>query len=306
MHTLPPRDNFFGYEFHSFDISDKDAIDKILRTEPQTLAEYTFACLAAWQWAHDHSYSIVHDNLLLLQMKIDGKSHLLQPMGTFSSSDQELLLQRIKSSDYPIKIARVSDSFLLRYPEFCKNFHAMPEHNLANYLYRAEDLASLASGHFEKKRNLIAQAKHMYEWEAQEMSAASLAECLNIFEASAESRASSGGEVVSKELVALKYSLDNFDALNLSGLFIYSVGKPVAFSIFESLNSNTAVVHFEKAVRSYKGLYQVINQETAKVLAQRGFTYINREEDLGIPGLRHAKISYFPVAILSSYSLSLI
>jgi hypothetical protein len=80
--------------------------------------------------------------------------------------------------------------------------------------------------------------------------------------------------------------------------------RPVAFSIYEAISSTTVAIHFERALRSYKGLYQVINCETAKVVASQGFQFINREEDLGDAGLRDAKMSYHPIEIVPAYELT--
>ena len=82
-------------------------------------------------------------------------------------------------------------------------------------------------------------------------------------------------------------------------------GRPVAFAIAERQNDDTAVVHFEKALRAYKGLYQMINRETARMLVADGFHLINREEDLDRPGLRQAKLSYFPLDIYPVFNLRL-
>jgi hypothetical protein len=65
------------------------------------------------------------------------------------------------------------------------------------------------------------------------------------------------------------------------------------------------LVLFERALRDKKGLYQVINQETARAIAAQGLTFINREEDLGDPGLRRAKLSYHPIRLEAKHTLTL-
>ena len=94
-----------------------------------------------------------------------------------------------------------------------------------------------------------------------------------------------------------------FDELEQSGLVIKVDGQPVAFSIFERQNLDTAVVHFEKALKTVKGLYQIVNRETARLIAADGYHLINREEDLDRPGLRQAKLSYFPLNIYPVFNL---
>ncbi len=97
----------------------------------------------------------------------------------------------------------------------------------------------------------------------------------------------------------------HFEPLGLEGLLLRVNGQPSAFSIFDRLGPSTAVVYFERALRSRKGLYQVINQETARVILSQGFEMINREEDLGDRGLRQGKLSYFPARLEMKYTLTL-
>jgi hypothetical protein len=110
--------------------------------------------------------------------------------------------------------------------------------------------------------------------------------------------------MLEREMAALETTLQKFDQLQQQGLLISVDERPVAFSIFEPISSTTAAIHFERALRSYKGLYQVINWEAAKIIHAQGFEFINREEDLGDPGLRDAKMSYHPVEIIPSHEMA--
>jgi uncharacterized protein len=110
--------------------------------------------------------------------------------------------------------------------------------------------------------------------------------------------------MLKKELAALECTLSHFEEFDQKGLIISVEERPVAFSIYEAISPSTVAIHFERALRSYKGLYQVINLETAKVIAGQGFQFINREEDLGDPGLRDAKMSYHPTEIVPAYELT--
>ena len=105
------------------------------------------------------------------------------------------------------------------------------------------------------------------------------------------------------ERIALEFTMTHFEELHQQGIFIRVAGRPVGFSIYEQVDPNTAAVHFEKAVRRFKGMYQIINQETAKAILAQDIKFINREEDLDIPGLRRAKLSYGPVEICPVHTL---
>jgi hypothetical protein len=103
----------------------------------------------------------------------------------------------------------------------------------------------------------------------------------------------------------MKIAFDRFDALGLAGVMV-TVGKePVAFSVFNRLTRNTCDILFEKANMAFKGAAQVINQETARYLKDKCH-YLNREQDLGVPGLRQAKLSYVPSALMIPHTLSVI
>ncbi|MCG8619009.1 MAG: phosphatidylglycerol lysyltransferase domain-containing protein, partial [Desulfobacterales bacterium] len=107
-----------------------------------------------------------------------------------------------------------------------------------------------------------------------------------------------------EEAAAIEKAFDNWDRLGLEGLVVTVDDNIAAFAVFSPLNLDTFNVHFEKANIAYKGAAQVINQETARYLSDRA-VYINREQDLGIPGLRQAKMSYDPHRLLVPWVLKL-
>ena len=87
--------------------------------------------------------------------------------------------------------------------------------------------------------------------------------------------------------------MSHFFELKLSGIAMRINGEIEAIAVYEGMNPDTAVVHYEKGSPDYDGIYKAINQETAKLL-QKDFTFINRESDMDLPGLRKAKMSYRP------------
>ena len=104
------------------------------------------------------------------------------------------------------------------------------------------------------------------------------------------------------EYRAIREVLDNFWALSAFGAAIRADGTIQAYTIGEALNPSTAVIHFEKAMSSITGLYQFVNQAFCRNYLKR-FEYVNREQDLGIPGLRKAKMSYHPDRMVEKYTV---
>ena len=94
--------------------------------------------------------------------------------------------------------------------------------------------------------------------------------------------------------------LDNFEEMELRGGALEANGEIIAFSLGAKLSEDTFDVHVEKAYSSIQGAYPLINQQFVLNEASE-FTYINREEDLGLPSLRKAKLSYRPDILLKKY-----
>ena len=99
--------------------------------------------------------------------------------------------------------------------------------------------------------------------------------------------------LLENEKNAIMYSMSHFCELGLSGIVIRINGDIEAISVYEQMSPDTIVIHYEKASPDFDGIYKAINQETAKIV-QKDFKYVNREPDMGLSGLRKAKISYRP------------
>lgn len=292
-------------DFKSLDLSDRPILEKVLSKFPQPISGFTFATLFVWNPVYKYTWSPCGKDTLLIACDPlhDGKQHFLQPVGGFDGEAEKLFLDVIRTLDYPAKIFGVSDAFIKKNPGFVSHFDIENNPDLANYTYRTEDLAALAGKFYAKKRNLIAQANHLYQYSIHSLDENNIHECLPFLE-SLDAPNGEQDSSAQNEKLALKKAILNFSRLPEQGLAIKIDGKLAAFSIFEPLTPDTAVIHFEKASREYKGLYQIINQEAAKTIAGQGFSLINREEDMGIPGLRQAKLSYGPVEIVPSYTLT--
>jgi uncharacterized protein len=304
MNALP----FLGYQFSPISPNDYLELSAFLKHHPQPLTGYTFATLAAWHPFFHYGWTFAGPETLLISCILDPDphSHLLQPIGSFSPETAQTLLKSAAELPYPLKIIGVCDQFLKDNPDFVRSFNACEDRAVSNYVYSATALSQLPGRKYAKKRNLIAQAESLYSWSIQQLTAALTPSCFAVLDSILEEEHPLMEGMLKRELSALECTLHHFDEFCQQGLLISTNGRPVAFSIFEAISPTTVAIHFERALRSYKGLYQVINWETAKVIASQGYDFINREEDLGDAGLRDAKLSYHPVEIVAAYELSYI
>ncbi|HSW39972.1 MAG TPA: phosphatidylglycerol lysyltransferase domain-containing protein, partial [Acidobacteriota bacterium] len=236
-------------------------------------------------------------------LDLDPDTHLLQPVGVFPPEAKSALLETASRLTYPLRIVGVCERFLEENLDFVRAFTVNEDQAASNYLYRAKDLAKLSGRKYAKKRNLISQAKSQYKWNARLLTPDLTPLCFQVLDTIIEEEHPDVEGMLERELAALERTLRNLEELEQQGLLIIVDDRPVAFSIFEAISPDTVAIHFERALRACKGLYQIINWEAAKVIEARGFGFINREEDLGDAGLRDAKMSYHPVKIIPSYEL---
>jgi len=174
----------------------------------------------------------------------------------------------------------------------------------ADYVYLIEDLAGLGGRRYAKKRNQIKKCLKAYSCAYEPVTVDLVPQCLALQLRWCASRSCDTEPGLCAEYKAIVSMFEHFFELNLIGGAIRVDGEIQAFAIGEQLNPETAVCHFEKALPGVQGLGQLINQWFA-LYGLKGFTFVNREQDLGVPGLRQAKKSYHPHHLVEKYSLSL-
>jgi hypothetical protein len=297
---------FLGLEFSPIKTEDLGLLAGFLKRHPQLLTGYTFATLAAWHPFFHYKWVFGAPETLLISCILDPDPHphLLQPIGPFPQALARALVTQAAGLTYSLKLIGVSDRFLSENPDFEKSFSVREDRAVSNYVYSARSLAQLRGRKYSKKRNLLSQATSLYAWTCQPLTTPLLSSCFEVLDSIQEEEHPVLEGMLERELAALECTLRHFEEFDQQGLLISVDSRPVAFSIYEDINPTTVAIHFERALRSFKGLYQVVNWEAAKVIAAQGFEFINREEDLGDPGLRDAKLSYHPVEIIPAYEMT--
>ena len=180
--------------------------------------------------------------------------------------------------------------------EFPNKFKIASKRNMWEYIYSCEELATLSGKKFHNKRNHINNFEKLYVFECEKIKKENM---LDVYEFINQWFKINGN--IESEKIAIYKCLEHYDELELLGAVIKINKKIIALTIGEKINDDTFVIHFEKAFKSYSGAYSIINYEFSKILYNLGFKYINREEDLGIPGLRKSKLSYNPLILVKKY-----
>lgn len=223
-------------------------------------------------------------------------------------TDTESGIQRIL--DYE-KNAGADKTYFCTVPEeylpvFSKysSLRIIPEEPFFDYLYRAQDLINLSGRHYDGQRNQIHHFLREYgnDWSFTKINNTELPEIiayLNEEFSSSNAMSASKSEEIHKTLEVLE-NPDKYDMLH--GAVLRAHGKIAGFAMGE-IKGDTLYTHIEKASRAYRGAYQMLVNLFTKEFASDGIIYVNREEDMGAPGLRAAKLAYRPVKLLKKYSV---
>ena len=167
----------------------------------------------------------------------------------------------------------------------------------SDYLYHRDDLAHLGGRKFHKKRNLVNNFIHNHHHELRPLDAAEVPHALRVLD---RWRANQQQD---DDYGSAKEALENMEALGLCGYIAYADCHPIAFAIGEGIARHRIyVIHFEKGLAEYKGVYQYINMAYSALLPKH-YEYINREQDMGDAGLRQAKMTYRPATFAYKYRL---
>ncbi len=172
-----------------------------------------------------------------------------------------------------------------------------------DYLYSAEDLATLSGNRFHKKKNHVNQFKKQYLYEYHPLTPDCVEHVIALQEEWCQWRECEESEALLAENEAIIRVLEEWDVIpGLVGGAIYVGGEMVAYTVGERLTEDTLVVHFEKGRNGYRGVYQAINNLFVNAEGAE-YTFINREQDLDDEGLRKAKLTYLPVDFLKKYTV---
>jgi uncharacterized protein len=293
-------------EIKPLGLEDRDILRKILWDYQPETSELTFTNLFMWQAHYGYRWSLHQERLLLLSNTGDDW-WALPPLGPSPRREicRDLLtwLGEEKGQAAP-RIER-ADQRLISELAGAHEFAVEPVRDHFDYVYRAEDLIQLAGGPYHAKRNHINSFVREYAYSYEPLRAEHLPACLEMAERWCQWRKCDEDLSLMGEWGALARGLRHFAALEVQGGVILVGGQVEAFTFGELLNPATAVIHIEKANPEMRGLYAVINQQFCQY-AWAQVPNINREQDLGEPGLRVAKLSYHPQRLVEKYRLRLI
>lgn len=275
---------------------DRELITAYYEKEQPMACELTFGNNILWSPFFGTKFAIIEDMLVFLSS--DEKSISFPQGKEHVEAALEKLFAYFQERKLPFRMTGVTQKQFEQLEElFPGQFEIAYDRDAADYIYEAEKLRTLSGSKLHGKRNHINKFKETYpDWSYEPITEENKAECF----AMAEEWWKINGEedrFKKAEFEVTKRALTELEQLGFVGGLLRADGKVVAFSIGEKASEETFVVHIEKAYGDIQGAYPMINQQF--VLHEMGqYTYVNREEDAGVEGLRKAKLSYRPVFLL--------
>ena len=291
-----------------------DSYRHFFKNQRHELCGYSLASIISWSNAEYKPYAAEHEDALIVAAEFNAEKqnrHLILPISSerlFSPEELVDIARLADHTDYWFVPQAYVDHFGKERIE--KHFSIDRHEAYDDYVYRVEDLAELKGNRYSKKRNLINQFLREYDGTGrvaiEPIGGHNAEACLLFLEEWCQERDCDADDQfdLSCEKQAAINSLLNFDVFGLKGILLRIDGKVCAFGISAHLTADMATLQYEKALGSIKGLYQYFDNACARMLFD-GYTYINKESDMGIPGLAKAKRSYHPERMVAALKLSL-
>jgi hypothetical protein len=274
--------------------SHKDALFTRLKSVKVPISEYSFANLYLFRQAHD--YEVLFDDEVFIRGKTyDGFTYVM-PTRDIRSIDRGHLKERMREVSF---LFPVSEEWLGTFDP--AEFEHSYKDGDDDYVYTVEKMATYKGRHLHKKRNLLAQFTSLYQHEARPLTADRMDDARNVLD---EWQADSGVPPEKTDYYPCLESLKLYDELILCGGIYYAQNEPAGFMLGEELNEEMFVIHFAKAKKKFKGIYQYMYNNFANLLPAK-YKYLNFEQDLDELPLRIAKSSYIPDLMLKKYRVHL-
>ncbi len=281
-------------KFKPIELKDKPVFDEFSRRYPPWASDITFTNLFSWRAKYKYEYAVVDDHLLVSYSK-DGKRTFYQPVGEDPAGVMVKVLEKHPDSEF----VRVEKKAAEAMPD---GFRTEEQRDMFDYVYDVKELSELKGTKYAPKRSFVHQCEK-YEPSTCILDRDGVKSFLEMQEKWCRMRGCEDDPDLYAEDCAIKEAITNAEELGIFGVCVMIGGRVEAFAIGERLNDDTFVEHFEKGNTEFKGIYQYVLYEFSKAIPGE-FRYLNREQDLGIEGLRKAKESYHPVKMVEKFRVS--
>lgn len=295
-----------GLEFQSVEAEDIARLRPYFVLRSNKTCDSVYMDSFLWQDFYHIRFAVVEEKALLWLMEVDGEPYSAMPM----CREEDLPQYFQMTQDYfnrvlnkPLKIYLADEEAVTKLALDPEKYLVKEQEDLKDYLYEGEALRTLAGKKLHKKKNHLNAFKKEYEgrYEYRRLCCSDRYDVWNFLSKWRETKGENVEEHLDPEVEGIHEILKNCSDLCVRMGGVYIEGQLEAFTI-GSLNEleNMAIIHIEKANPEIRGLYQFINQQFL-IHEFPDVVLVNREDDLGLEGLRKAKMSYYPVGFARKY-----
>ena len=261
--------------------------------------EYSYTTMFMWRHFYHNRLARFGDHVFFSAGK--DAQVFLPPMGPSLREGLDILMGYTAGKGEPLKLVGADPAIVQEVEtHFPGQFTVVPQRGDFDYLYSQAELAELPGRKFHSKKNHVSGFSRKYDWSYEPISGTNVSQVIEMAEEWCRQKGNCRDKGLRSENCAIKEALSHREQLSIRGGLIRVEGKVVAFSFGSPINREVFDIQVEKALPDYPGAYAVINQAFAGTLGE--FKLLNRENDLGIEGLRRAKLSYHPALILEKYT----
>jgi hypothetical protein len=272
---------------------------------PPQQSEFTFTNLFLWREAYALRVARLGEAVLFFSWRADPEdSFLFPPLGEATEESVRAGLRVLAEAGHDAKLARVTRADLERLGVTEDAYEIQSDRDQWDYVYLVGDLIALSGNRYHDKRNHLEQFLRHHQFAYRPLTPELAPACQELHDRWCDEKHCDLQATLRAEVRAVKEVLGHLPELGVTGGCIAIGDRVEAYTLGELLDPETVVIHLEKANAEFHGLYQAINQQ---FLAQQwaAIRFVNREQDLGIPGLRKAKESYHPHHLVEKFEVRL-
>lgn len=284
-------------EFQKITLEDADKLNKFLRSNDELTCEISFINLLIWQPLYNNCYCI-DDGILYLKSYSEDLVTYSLPFGDIKKGMKKIA--EYSGEPYPNIWAQDGKRFNEFKLHYGKYYDIIESRNEFDYIYNSSDLINLSGKKYHSKRNHISSFSKQFDWHYEDITDCNINKVKECADTWYLQNADRMDDELKNEQYGVMLMLGNIKTLGIKGGAIAIDDKIVAFTLGSPINKQIYNIHIEKALKGYDTAYTVINREFALHNLEK-YKYINREDDLGIEGLRKSKLSYHPQIILPKY-----
>jgi len=294
-------------DFLKPDLSNIELIKTHLKHNKYLGCELSAANNVLWSEYYGTRFTVIENMLVFAKIENGLPVMMTFPIGGADEKKAfDAIVNYYKENNLDFKMYLVQEKMYKKIDEWYPGRYQIEyDRDCADYLYLQTTLQDLNGKKLHGKRNHINRFVEKYpDYEYERINDSNWQDCLNIAIDWEKNNNEEMSEDKKYECKILEYALINRETLGLQGALIRVDGRAIAFTLGEELTDSTFVIHFEKAYSDIQGAYPMINREFVR-RELSSYKYINREEDLGIEGLRKAKLSYQPIELVQKGMVTL-